>query len=334
MKAMLLGAFKPAEERPLELTELPIPAPAAGEILVRVSVCAVCHTDLHTVEGELPEVRLPIVPGHQVVGPVEAAGEGAKRFKKGERVGIAWLHSACGKCRFCLNGQENLCVEGRFTGYHVPGGYAEYCRVPERFAYAIPDGFPDAEAAPLLCAGIIGYRALRLSGIKPGGVLGLYGFGASAHVAIQIAKYWGCRVFVFSRGTGHQALAKELGADWTGAAGEQPPGKTDAAIIFAPAGGLVPIALRNAEKGGTVALAAIHMTEIPAMDYANELYHERVLRSVANATREDGDGLLKVATEIPIRTTTEVFPLEQANSVLERLKAGRIDGAAVLKIKA
>ena len=334
MRAMVLGEFKPVEERPLELTELPVPVPAAGEIVVRVSVCAVCHTDLHTVEGELPGVKLPIIPGHQIIGTVEEMGEGTGRFKKGARAGIAWLHSACGKCRFCLSGRENLCLEGRFTGYHAPGGYAEYCRVPERFAYAIPEGFPDVEAAPLLCAGIIGYRALRLSGIKPVGVIGLYGFGASAHVAIQIAKHWDCRVFVFSRGANHRALAQELGADWTGDVREQPPGKTGAAIIFAPAGGLVPVALKNSEKGGTVALAGIYMTEIPPLDYDKDLYYERSVRSVANATREDGEELLKIAAEIPVRTTTEIFPLEQANGVLERLKAGKINGAAVLQIGA
>jgi propanol-preferring alcohol dehydrogenase len=334
MRAMVLNAFRPAEDRPLELSEIPIPGPRAGEILVRVAVCAVCHTDLHTVEGELPEVKPPIVPGHQVVGTVEAAGEGTERFKIGERIGIAWLHYACGQCRFCLSGRENLCLEGRFTGYHVPGGYAEFCRVPEKFAYGIPEGFPDIAAAPLLCAGIIGYRALRLSGIKPGGTLGLYGFGASAHVAIQIARHWGCRVFVFSRGEGHRTLARELGADWTGEAGEGPPGKTDAAVIFAPAGGLVPVALRNTEKGGTVALAGIHMSDIPALKYDRELYQERVLRSVANATRRDGEELLKVAAEIPVRTTTEVFPLEASNDVLAALKAGKINGAAVLKVGA
>jgi propanol-preferring alcohol dehydrogenase len=334
MKAMLLGSFKPAEERPLEFTELPDPVPGPGEILVQVNACGVCHTDLHTVEGDLPEVRLPIVPGHQVVGTVEAAGQGSGRFRRGERVGIAWLHSACGVCRFCRNGQENLCLEGRFTGYHVPGGYAGLCNVPERFAYAIPAGFSDIEAAPLLCAGIIGYRALRLSGIRPGGVLGLYGFGASAHVAIQVARHWGCRILVFSRSAEHQALARRLGAEWTGSGSERPPVKADAAIIFAPAGGLVPVALRNAEKGGTVALAGIHMTPIPALDYAAELYHERVLRSVANATRQDGEELLKAAAEIPIRTSTEVFPLEAANDVLLRLKSGRVNGAAVLKVGA
>ncbi len=332
MRAMVLNAFKKAEERPLELSEIPVPKPRAGEILVRVSVCAVCHTDLHTIEGELPEVKLPIVPGHQVVGTVEKIGEGVERFAAGARVGIAWLHWACGKCKFCLRGRENLCVEGKFTGYHVPGGYAEYCRVPERFAYAIPKIFPDVEASPLLCAGIIGYRALRLSGIGCGAVLGLYGFGASAHIAIQIARSWGCTVFVFSRGEKHQALARELGADWAGTAGDRPPEKTDAAIIFAPAGTLVPVALRNAEKGGTVALAGIHMSEIPGLDYDRELYQERALRSVANATRKDGEELLEAAAKIPVQTTTEVFPLDRANEALADLKAGRINGAAVLKI--
>jgi len=311
---------------------MPIPQPDPGEILVKVKVCGVCHTDLHTVEGELPEIKLPVIPGHQVVGIVERGGERARRFKKGERVGVAWLRSACGKCAFCLGGSENLCENGRFTGYHANGGYAEYLTVPEKFAYAIPAIFSDEEASPLLCAGIIGYRALRLSEIKPRECLGLYGFGASAHVAIQVAVNWGCRVYVFSRGKEHQDLARKLGAAWTGSAKETPPTKTNSSIVFAPAGPLALEALANTERGGTVALAGIYMTPIPEMDYQKYIYHERTLRSVANATRQDGEELLEIAAEIPIRTITQAFPLEEANRVLRLLKEGKISGAAVLKI--
>jgi len=332
MKAMLLSAFKPVERNPLVLVDLPLPEPGPGELLLRVKVCGVCHTDLHTVEGELPEVKLPVVPGHQAVGILVKAGEGCRRFKNRERVGAAWLHSACGRCAFCLGGKENLCLEGRFTGYQTNGGYAEYMTVPEKFAYGIPRDFSDEEAAPLLCAGIIGYRALRLSEIRPGGALGLYGFGASAHVAIQVAVHWGCSVFVFSRSPEHRELARRLGASWTGSAEEAPPVKMNGSIIFAPAGELVLVALRNTEKGGTVALAGITMTPIPEMDYQEYVYHERTLRSVANATRQDGEELLKVASEIPIKTTTQVFNLEDANRVLRLLKEGRINGAAVLKV--
>jgi propanol-preferring alcohol dehydrogenase len=332
MKAMILRQFKSIEKNALKLAEIPIPQPDPGEILVKIKVCGVCHTDLHTVEGELPEVKLPVIPGHQVVGIVAGGGERARRFKKGERVGVAWLHSACGKCAFCLSGRENLCENGRFTGYHANGGYAEYLTVPEKFAYAIPPIFSDEEASPLLCAGIIGYRALRLSEIRPRECLGLYGFGASAHVAIQVAVNWGCRVYVFSRGKEHQNLARKLGASWTGSAKERPPTKTNSSIVFAPAGPLALSALANTEKGGTVALAGIYMTPIPEMDYQKYIYHERTLRSVANATRQDGEELLEIAAEIPIRTTTQVFPLEEANRVLRLLKEGKISGAAVLKV--
>lgn len=331
MKAMILRQFGPIEKNPLELAEMPIPQPGPGEILVKVKVCGVCHTDLHTVEGELCEIKLPVIPGHQVVGTVEGGGERALRFKKGERVGVAWLHSACGKCAFCLSGRENLCENGRFTGYHANGGYAEYLTVPEKFAYAIPAIFSDEEASPLLCAGIIGYRALRLSEVKPRECLGLYGFGASAHVAIQIAVNWGCRVYVFSRGKEHQDLARKLGAAWTGSAEEKPPTKMNSSIVFAPAGPLALDALANTESGGTVALAGIYMTPIPEMGYQKYIYHERTLRSVANATRQDGEELLEIAAEIPIRTTTQVFALEEANRVLRLLKEGKISGAAVLK---
>jgi len=332
MKAMVLAESGPIEENPLLLSEVPNPKPGPGEILIRVKCCGICHTELHTVEGELPDVKLPITPGHQVVGIVEKRGKDASRFSPGERVGAAWLYSACGQCRFCLGGKENLCENARFTGFHVDGGYAEYLRIPEKFAYPIPEIFSDEEAAPLLCAGIIGYRALRLSEIKPGGRLGLYGFGASAHVAIQVARYWGCRVYVFTRSEDHRTLAARLGADWVGTADEDPPTKIDGAIIFAPAGGLVPAALGVLERGGTVALAGIYMTAVPELDYGKFLYHERTVRSVANATRRDGQELLEIAERIPIRTTVQVFALEEANRALQLLKSGQINGAAVLSV--
>ena len=330
---MVLRAIGPVEREPLEYGDIPTPEPGPGEILIKVSCCGVCHTDLHAVEGELEGLSLPRVPGHEVVGTVVRAGEGtAGRFAPGERVGAAWLHHACGKCRYCLSGRENLCPDAVFTGLGADGGYAEYLTVPEAFAYAIPGGFGDAEAAPFLCAGIIGFRALRISGISPGAVLGLYGFGASAHIAIQIARYWGCEVYVFSRSEEHRALARDLGAAWTGSAQDEPPRKLDGAIIFAPAGGLVPMALRALDRGGTVALAGVSMTPIPAMEYGPYLYHEKVLRSVANATRRDGADLLRLAAEIPIRTTVRTFPLARANAVLRLLKEGRITGAAVLTV--
>jgi propanol-preferring alcohol dehydrogenase len=332
MKAMILKRFAPIEENPLELADLPIPEPDSEGILLRIKTCGVCHTDLHTVEGELPEVKLPIIPGHQVVGVVERLGKNTSRFKEGDRLGVAWLYSACGECAFCQRENENLCETARFTGYHVNGGYAEYIVVPEKFAYSIPEIFSDEEAAPLLCAGIIGYRALRLSEIKPGQRLGLYGFGASAHVAIQVAVHWGCKVYVFTRSEEHRRLARKLGAVWTGISEDEPPAKLDSSIIFAPAGELVLDALRVLDKGGTLALAGIYMTPIPEMDYVKYLYHERTLRSVASATRQDGEELLRIAAEIPIRTTTQVFPLEEANKVLELLKAGEISGAAVLRV--
>ncbi len=332
MKAMLLKEFAPIAENPLELVDLPIPEPGSEDILIRNMVCGVCHTDLHTVEGELPGIKLPIIPGHQVVGTVEKGGENTSRFKKGDRAGVAWLNSACGQCGYCKRGNENLCASACFTGYHVNGGYAEYMVIPEQFAYTIPDIFSDAEAAPLLCGGIIGYRALRLSEIKPGQCLGLYGFGASAHVAIQVAVHWGCKVYVFTRSEEHRELAEKLGAVWTGTSKDEPPTKMDGSIIFAPAGELVPDALEVLDKGGTVVLAGIYMTPIPEMDYVKYLYHERTLRSVANATRKDGEELLRIAAEIPIRTTTQSFPIEEANKVLQFLKTGMINGAAILEI--
>ena len=329
---MLLKKFAPIDQDPLQLVDLPVPEPGPEDVLLRIKVCGVCHTDLHTVEGELPEVKLPIIPGHQVVGTVEKMGEKASRFKERERVGVAWLYSSCTECGYCARENENLCESARFTGYHVNGGYAEYIVVPEKFAYVIPEVFSDEEASPLLCAGIIGYRALRLSEVKPGQRLGLYGFGASAHVAIQVAVHWGCQVYVFTRSDEHRKLAEKLGAVWTGTSKDEPPTKMDSSIIFAPAGELVLDALRVLDKGGTVALAGIYMTPIPEMDYMKYLYHERTLRSVANATRQDGEELLKIAAEIPIRTTTQAFSLEEANKALNFLKEGKINGAAILKI--
>jgi len=333
MKAMILEKFTSIEEKPLKLKDIPLPQLGRGEILVEVSVCGVCHTDLHTVEGELSQVKLPIIPGHQVVGKVKEKGEGASRFALGERVGIAWLYSTDEKCEFCRQGLENLCLAARFTGYHVNGGYAEYIKIPEAFAYPLPEGFPDIQAAPLLCAGIIGYRALRLSNIKPGQRLGLIGFGASAHVAIQVALYWGCEVYVFSRSPEHRALARELGARWTGTLNDKPPVELDSIVNFTPAGPTVLAGMRLLGRGGTQALAGIYMTPIPEMDYQEHLYWEKTLRSVANATRRDGEELLALAAEIPIKTTVETYPLAKANEVLLKLKHSEIDGAAVLVVR-
>jgi propanol-preferring alcohol dehydrogenase len=332
MKAMVLGAAKPVEKGPLELRDVPVPEVGPEDILIKVRCCGVCHTDLHIVTGELPPRRLPVVPGHEVVGTVERAGERAGRFAVGQRVGAAWLRSTCGACRFCLSGRENLCENATFNGYDADGGYAELMALPGKFAYAVPDRFGDEEAAPLLCAGIVGYRALVLSGIEPGGTLGMYGFGGSAHIGLQIAKHRGARVFVFTRSAEHQKMARALGADWVGTAKDEPPAKLTNAIIFAPVGSLYLDALRVLDRGGTVVSAGIHMTPIPEMDYDTYLYHERRMLSVANATRRDGEELLKVAAEIPVRTTVQTFPLEAANDALRLLRAGQINGAAVLKI--
>jgi propanol-preferring alcohol dehydrogenase len=333
MKAMVLGAFRPAAENPLEMRDVPVPMVGPEDILLKVRCCGVCHTDLHAVEGELPSAKLPLIPGHEVIGIVERMGERrAGRFKQGQRVGAAWLRSTCGVCRFCRSGRENLCESAHFNGCQADGGYAEYMALPERFAYAVPERFSDEEAAPLLCAGIIGYRALELSGIQPGGTLGLYGFGASAHIALQIAIHRGARVYVFSRSAEHRALARELGADWAGTAADDPPTKLTNAVIFAPVGSLYLEALRVLDRGGTVASAGIHMSPIPEMDYGKYLYHERKMLSVANATRKDGEELLRVAAEIPVRTTVQTFPLDAANDVLRLLKAGMINGAALVRV--
>jgi propanol-preferring alcohol dehydrogenase len=312
------------------MRDLPLPEPGAEEIRLRVRACGVCHTDLHTVEGDLPLPKLPLVPGHQVVGIVDAVGEGVRRFTIGQRVGVPWLYRTCGTCEFCQRGMENLCRQARFTGLHADGGYAEAMVVHQDFAYPIPEIFSDESAAPLLCAGIIGYRALRLSGVRPGERLGMWGFGASAHITLQIARHWGCEVYVFTRGEKHRQLAKELGAAWAGSAKDEPPAPVHGGIIFAPAGELVPEALRVLERGGTLALAGVTMTPIPELDYDRLLYWERVVRSVANFTRQDAAEFLQLAAEVPVRTTVQTFPLEAANEALLALKEGRINGAGVL----
>jgi propanol-preferring alcohol dehydrogenase len=368
MIAMQLCSPAPIESAPLRAVELPAPEPAAGELLVRVRACGVCHTDLHIAEGDLTPSLLPIVPGHQVVGVVEKLGAGARPplrtaerdggFKIGDRVGIAWLRWACGECRFCIAGSENLCERAKFTGLDADGGYAQFACVPADFAYPIPKGYRDHEAAPLLCAGIVGWRALRRSGLRPGGPstiaqgrpafgseaqarreeprmggrLGLYGFGASAHIVIQIARHWKYEVYVFTRAERHQKLARELGAAWVGRAEEEPPRKLDSAISFAPAGALVPEMLRALDKGGTAVLAGVAMSATPPLDYRRHLYHEKTLTSVANATRQDGRDLLALARKMRIETRTEQFPLSEANRALRMVKESRIEASAVLMI--
>lgn len=331
MRAMVLERPRPAEEGPLQARDIPKPTPGPGEIRVRVRVCGVCHTDLHIVQGELPMHKLPVVPGHQVVGVVDAVGTGAKGFKEGDRAGVIWLHSTDGSCEYCARRQENLCVAARFTGYDVDGGYAEAVIVPAAFAHHIPNNFSNENAAPLLCAGVIGYRSLKLSGASKSDRLGLYGFGASAHVVLQIARHRGCEVYVFTRTAAHKELAKRLGATWVGDAKDRPPHELDAAIVFAPAGPVVLDSLRALRKGGTVALAGITMTPIPQMDYSL-LYHERLVRSVANSTRQDARDLLELAAQVPVRTEVTLYPLKEANRALADMKQSRIEGAGVLRI--
>ena len=372
MKAMLLRHIAPADSGPLELVELPMPEPGPGEVRVRVRCCAVCRTDLHVVEGDLPQEKMPIIPGHQIVGTVDKKGEGGRgkgesaRLEIGQRVGVAWLRYTCGHCGFCAGGQENLCESARFTGYHADGGYAEYAVVPEAFAYRLPEYnpplplgegrgeggvepdrqhaltltlsqrergpycFSDVEAAPLLCSGIIGYRALRRCNLRPGGTLALYGFGSSAHVVIQIALHRGCKVYVVTRGENHRELARQMGATWVGENAGDMPVKVDSAIMFAPAGELVPPALEHLNKGGTLSLAGIYMTPIPEMDYMQYLFYERDLHSVTCNTREDGRELLAEAAAIPIRPHTTTYPLIDANRALQDLKNDRINGTGVL----
>ena len=330
MKACFLRTPAKVEKNPLEYGEFPDPSPGPGEVLVRVKVCGVCRTDLHVIEGELPPKKSPVIPGHQVVGVIEQSGPEVERFAAGARVGIAWLHKTDGTCEYCRRGEENLCDEPLFTGYSVNGGYAEYMVAPEAFIYALPNGFPDEQAAPLLCAGIIGYRCLKLVGAVRGEKLGFYGFGAAAHVAIQVARHWGVDVYAATRDVRHQKLAMELGAKWAGGTLDAPPVKLDAAIVFAPAGEIVPAALQVLRKGGRLILGGIHMSPIPSFAY-DLLYQERMIRSVANNTRRDGEEFLSLAAEVPIHTKVQVYPLAEANRALNALKNDAISGAAVLR---
>ena len=337
MKAMIIKRVSSVEEKPLELVDLPDPIPGSRQILVKVSACGVCHTELDEIEGRVPPSRFPMILGHEIVGRVESLGPGVTKFKEGERVGIAWINWTCGRCPFCLRGEENLCDEAKWTGKDVDGGYAQYTVVSEDFAYPIPERFTDLQAAPLLCAGVIGYRALKLSGMEDGKILGLYGFGASAHIVIQIAKYKypNGKVFVFTRPDQeeHQNLARELGADWTGATGDAPPAKLDCAIDFTPVGVPVREALRNLQKGGRVVINAIRkITPIPELNYAEHLWYEKEIKSVANVTRKDAQEFLPLAAEIPIDPEVREFGLEKANNALILLKQGKIRDAGVLSI--
>ena len=328
-------AHLPLKDAPLEMVDYPDPVPGNKEILIKVSACGACHTELDEIEGRLTPAFFPIILGHEVVGKVAATGPGASRFKDNDRVGVAWIYSGCGQCRFCKDGLENLCEQFQATGRDANGGYAQYMVIPEDFAYPIPEPFSDSQAAPLLCAGVIGYRALRLSGVRSGDTLGLYGFGASAHIAIQVAKYWGCKVFVFSRkgAKNHQSLAETLGADWVGATEDTPPEPLDCAIDFTPVGEPVRQALKNLRKGGRVVINAIRkMDPIPELEYTTHVWHEKELKSVANVTRQDALEFLPLAAEMGMMPTIQEFDLREANQVLTLLKEGNIQGAGVLRM--
>jgi propanol-preferring alcohol dehydrogenase len=330
MPAWIVDRPGPVDTGPLVAVERPVPVPGPAEVLVRVLVCGVCRTDLHLAEGELAPRRHGVVPGHEVVGVVEAAGPGADRFARGDRVGIAWLRHTCGTCRFCRRGDENLCVAPRFTGWDDDGGYAAYATVPEAFAYRVPDRFSPEEAAPLLCAGIIGYRALERTALPAGGRLGIYGFGASAHITAQVALHRGATVHVLTRSVEAQHLALELGCHSAAGAADSPPEPLDAAVLFAPAGELVPVALAALDRGGTLAVAGIHLSDIPVLDYQRHLFQERQVRSVTANTRRDGEELLALAASIPIRPVTTPYPLDRADEALADLAHDRVNGAAVL----
>jgi propanol-preferring alcohol dehydrogenase len=332
MKAMVLRETSPIEKGPLRMENLSDPVPGGGEILVKVSVCGICHTELDEIEGRL-QPKLPMILGHQIIGKVVDLGSGAKRFKLGDRVGIAWIYSTCGECHFCQGGNENLCLDFQGTGCHANGGYAQYTLVSEGYAYLIPERFSDSQAAPLLCAGAIGYRDLMLSGIKRGQTLGLFGFGASAHIVLQVGKYWGCEVFVFTRGEEHRMLAKKLGASWTGGPSDQPPQKLHCAIDFTPVGETVSRALKVLEKGGRLVIAVIRKRNpIPPLDYSQHLWDEKEVKSVANITRKDAEDFLSLAAEIPIIPKVQEFELEEANQALILLKQGKIQGSGVLRM--
>jgi len=332
MKAMTVNIPGAIEEHPLAMVDIARPKPSANEILVRVKTCGVCRTDLHVSEGDLPVHREHVIPGHEVVGVVEALGAGCSRYKVGDRVGIAWLRETCGICIFCKRHRENLCPNAKFTGYDHDGGYAEFATVREDFAYRVPDTLGDEEAAPLLCAGIIGYRAIKRASVERGMTVGLYGFGGSAHLAMQVLRHWGCTVYVMTRGGTHRALAESMGADWVGRAEERPPKKLDAAILFAPAGNIVPSCMEALDRGGVLAIAGIYLTDVPSLNYAKHLFDEREIRSVTANTRADGEEFMQIAGEIPIRTHTQYFGLEQATEALIELKHDRIRGAAVLRV--
>jgi len=322
----------PIADRPLELVEIPMPDPGPGQVRVRVLVCGVCRTDLHVAEGDLPVHRAHVVPGHEVVGVVDATGAGADRFEIGDRVGVAWLASTCGACRFCRRGAENLCLNATFTGWDHDGGYAEATVADERFAYRLPDDLPDDQAAPLLCAGIIGYRALRATRLPPGGRLGIYGFGGSAHLTAQIALAEGAEVYVATRSAEARTLASRLGATWVGEAAERPPDPLDGAILFAPVGDLVPPALAALDRGGTLAIAGIHLSDVPPLNYSEHLFEERSVRSVTANTRADGEELLRLAPRLGVVATTTPYPLGQADVALSDLAGDRLIGAAVLEV--
>ncbi|MFP4416367.1 MAG: zinc-dependent alcohol dehydrogenase family protein [Fibrobacterota bacterium] len=327
MKAQLL--LKPRE--PLQFIDMPKPEPSPGEVLVRVHTCGVCRTDLHIVDGELSGPTLPLVPGHQIVGTIESLGANVKGFAPGQRIGIPWLGKTCGRCKFCTSGRENLCDNARFTGYTRNGGFAEYTVADAQFCFKLPEDYPDDQAAPLLCAGLIGYRALRMAGSAKS--IGFYGFGAAAHILTQVSCYQNRRVYAFTRPGDHrgQSFAKTLGACWSGDSTQRPPERLDAAIIFAPVGALVVEALRSVDKGGRVICAGIHMSDVPSFPY-NQLWEERSICSVANLTRKDGDEFLGIAPKIPVHSTVHLFPLEQANDALDTLRQGLVDGAIVLRI--
>jgi len=333
MKAMVLEQIADVNTSPLKFSDVPLPEPSEGEVRVKVRCCGACRTDLHVIEGDLPARKLPIIPGHQIVGIVDAFGPDSHRFKLGQRIGIAWLRFTCGRCRFCQAGKENLCESQQFTGYHADGGYAQYAIVNEEFAYEMPDVFDDVHAAPLLCAGIVGYRAFKRSRPQDGGTLAIYGFGSSAHVIMQIALHRGMKVYVVTRGEDHRALAAQMGATWVGAEVSEMPDKVDSAIVFAPAGELVPQALEKIQKGGTLSLAGIHMSAIPTLDYEKHVFYERDICSVTANTRDDARELLSEASTIPIRPHTVTYSLSDANKALKDLKADKIKGSAVLIVE-
>ena len=332
MRAWVVRQPGPIEGKPLQLVERPLPEPKADQLRVRVLCCGVCRTDLHLAEGDLPPRRPEVTPGHEIVGTVDAAGAGARRFTVGERVGVAWLAGTDGRCRFCRRGDENLCLLPTFTGWDVDGGYAEFCLVTEEYAYRLPDDLDDEQAAPMLCSGIIGYRALRAAAVPPGGSLGIYGFGASAHLTAQLALREGLRVHVLTRGEGSRRLAQSLGVDSVGPAEGRPPELLDGAVLFAPAGDLVPVALRELDRGGTLAVAGIWLSQIPPLDYDRELFHERSLRSVTANTRHDGEQFLALAARHRLRATVVPYPWEQADRALSDLAGGRYTGAGVLHL--